>query len=73
MAATTIVHIVHDHAHYRPVVRHPAFVANRSAAGGFKRLLERYGRLGQREYHKIFPQVILQDNKSCMPDKYLLV
>ncbi|KAK4071330.1 hypothetical protein Purlil1_13446 [Purpureocillium lilacinum] len=34
MKATAIVHIVHDQAHYRPVVRHPAFVANRSAATG---------------------------------------
>ena len=34
MNATAIVHIVHGRAHYRPVVRHPAFVANRSATGG---------------------------------------
>ena len=44
MNATAIVHIVHDHVHYRTVVRHPAFVENRSAAGVLKRLLERYGR-----------------------------
>ncbi|KAK4062769.1 hypothetical protein Purlil1_14188 [Purpureocillium lilacinum] len=40
MNATAIVHIVHDHVHYRPVVRHPAFVANRKTSGRLERLLE---------------------------------
>jgi len=40
MAATAIVHIVHDHVYYRPVVRHPAFVANQKMSGRLERLLE---------------------------------
>ena len=40
MNATAIVHIVHGRAHYRPVVRHPAFVANQKMAARLERLLE---------------------------------
>ena len=40
MNANAIVHIVHERAHYRPVVRHPAFVANQKMSGRLERLLE---------------------------------
>ena len=46
MAATAIVHIVHDHVHYRPV----------ETSGGLERLLERYSRfLASVNYDKISP------------------